>query len=302
MIDAHCRAYDTIHRTYEERGWGNPMVSYNAINFSIYHLDKLTTDLLLARRNGVSRADLPSYIADSKRAFDATISGIRPVAKESFVGRRAEKTLDRFLALCLTPERLATGVDAIYSSPFDEKLDYVAIDYYDPFVRHLPKWLSIQDLREGRFHLYQELWEQVLNPRGLYDFIKAETSNAEGIPVIVLESGMCYREYKGRVEARHDGATRDKFLQSYIYEVLRAVKDGLPVKGYFHWTMVDNYEWGSYEPRFGLFTVDRTRSPVKTSSVDAWGVNAAAVYAELIASLRDADRERRVAAFSRDDW
>jgi len=167
MIDAHCRAYDTLHRVYDEKGWESPRVSYNAINFCIYHLDKLTTDLLLARRNGVARSDLPGYIADSKRSFDAEISKIPPVAKESFTGRRAEKALDRFVAFYLTPERLKNGVDAIYSSERDDKLDYIAINYYDPFVRHLPKGPSIQDLREGRFHFNQEPWEQVLNPRGL---------------------------------------------------------------------------------------------------------------------------------------
>ncbi|MCJ7745770.1 MAG: family 1 glycosylhydrolase, partial [Actinobacteria bacterium] len=83
---------------------------------------------------------------------------------------------------------------------------------------------------------------------------------------------------------------------------MRALKDGLPVKSYFHWTMVDNYEWGSYEPRFGIFTVDRTRTPVKISSVDAWGVNAGKVFGELIAALRSSDCERMVEAFSRDYW
>jgi beta-glucosidase/6-phospho-beta-glucosidase/beta-galactosidase len=113
---------------------------------------------------------------------------------------------------------------------------------------------------------------------------------------------MAYRARGGRVEARGDGATRDRFLQSYIYEVLRAVKDGLPVKGYFHWSLVDNYEWGSWEPRFGLYTIDRSRTPVKVSSVDAWGVNAARVYGNLISSLKSGDRDLVVEAFTSDEW
>ena len=40
---------------------------------------------------------------------------------------------------------------------------------------------------------------------------------------------------------------------------MAAVDEGVPVAGYWHWSLVDNYEWGSYEPRFGLYGVDRHR-------------------------------------------
>ena len=37
-----------------------------------------------------------------------------------------------------------------------------------------------------------------------------------------------------------------------------AVSSGAPVTAYFHWSLMDNYEWGTYEPRYGLFGVDRS--------------------------------------------
>jgi len=62
MIEAHCRAYDALHRVYQENRWPRPSVSYNTIHLSMYLLDKVATDLLNARRNGVDEKDLPSYL------------------------------------------------------------------------------------------------------------------------------------------------------------------------------------------------------------------------------------------------
>jgi beta-glucosidase len=302
MVKAHCRAYDTLHGVYEENGWGRPMVTLNTLNFCLYHADKFAVDLLLARRNGVKRRNLPDYIAGSKAAWDREISNCPAVKKTPRIYILIEKYLDRWTAKQFSVDRFSEGIDEIYASPLADKLDFLAIDYYDPFLRNYPRIPSIKDIRQKRFTPIAQLWEQVLNPAGLYCFLKAYSINGQGLPLMVLENGMAYRARGGRVEARGDGATRDRFLQSYLYEVMRAIKDGMPVKGYFHWSLVDNYEWGSWEPRFGLYTIDRSRTPVKLSVVDAWGVNAAEVYGNLISSLKSGDRDQMVKAFSSDKW
>jgi beta-glucosidase len=58
-----------------------------------------------------------------------------------------------------------------------------------------------------------------------------------------------------------DGRVRDerriRYLQSHIAQVHRAIADGIPVKGYFHWSLLDNFEWAlGYAQRFGLVYVD----------------------------------------------
>jgi beta-glucosidase/6-phospho-beta-glucosidase/beta-galactosidase len=42
----------------------------------------------------------------------------------------------------------------------------------------------------------------------------------------------------------------------HVAQVIRLVREGVPLVGYFHWSLTDNYEWGSFTPRFGLFSVD----------------------------------------------
>jgi len=47
---------------------------------------------------------------------------------------------------------------------------------------------------------------------------------------------------------------RSDFLLSHIHEIYKAItEDGLPVKGYFHWSLIDNFEWArGFEMKFGL--------------------------------------------------
>ncbi|MDO9362954.1 MAG: GH1 family beta-glucosidase [Sphingopyxis sp.] len=64
---------------------------------------------------------------------------------------------------------------------------------------------------------------------------------------------------------------RVMFLRAYLGQLQRAVADGVPVKGYFHWTLIDNFEWlEGYEKRFGLFHVDyatQRRTPKLSADV-----------------------------------
>jgi beta-glucosidase/6-phospho-beta-glucosidase/beta-galactosidase len=51
--------------------------------------------------------------------------------------------------------------------------------------------------------------------------------------------------------------------------------------GYLHWSLTDNYEWGSYTPRFGLYRIDFTKS-LSRLAVDQFGDNPSQTYARLI--------------------
>jgi len=300
MIDAHCRAYDAVHSIYKANGWDRPMVTYNTINISVYELDKMITDLLNARHNGVPRGGLESYLANGRDAWDAEIARCPDVEPAPAINRRLEEFATNMVSKYVTLDRLAPAVDAIYSSPEPEKLDYLAVDFYDPFPRNLIRWPDMQDIREGRFGVNSEHWEWVLNPRAMYHFLKAETINADGIPLCIAENGMSHRVHDGNVSERRDCATRDVFLQSFIYEAMRAMKDGVPLFGYFYWSMVDNYEWGSYEPRFGLFAMDRSRKPARRMAIDVWGTNAGGAYSSIIGALESGDPGRIVETMTTD--
>lgn len=69
-------------------------------------------------------------------------------------------------------------------------------------------------------------------------------------PVYILENGL----------ADQTGELRESFISSHLESLAQAMEKGADVRGYFHWSLLDNYEWGSYRPRFGLFSRDRKPS------------------------------------------
>jgi beta-glucosidase len=59
------------------------------------------------------------------------------------------------------------------------------------------------------------------------------------------------------MQARPRDERRLRFLRNHLYQLWRAIQDGVPVKGYFHWSFIDNFEWAlGYEMRFGLVYAD----------------------------------------------
>jgi beta-glucosidase len=77
-----------------------------------------------------------------------------------------------------------------------------------------------------------------------------------GLPVVITENGMANCDWVHRDAKVHDPQRID-FLTRYLLELKRAIDDGVPVKGYFLWSVMDNFEWAQgYKQRFGLIHVD----------------------------------------------
>ena len=86
-------------------------------------------------------------------------------------------------------------------------------------------------------------WE--LYPRGLYRTLR--WLEREKLPIFVTENGI----------ADHRDAMRPEYLLTHVGAVLRAIEAGSPVRGYFHWTCFDNFEWAEgYSAKFGLIACD----------------------------------------------
>lgn len=76
------------------------------------------------------------------------------------------------------------------------------------------------------------------------------------LPIIVTENGLSNVDSVSLDGLVHDPQRID-YLQRYLQNLKRAIKDGIPVLGYFQWTLMDNFEWAAgYRERFGLIHVD----------------------------------------------
>ncbi|MDD3487317.1 MAG: glycoside hydrolase family 1 protein [Candidatus Moranbacteria bacterium] len=82
-------------------------------------------------------------------------------------------------------------------------------------------------------------------PEGMYQVLM--DLKKYNLPIYITENGIADSDDKHRAE----------FIRKYLAQVYRAMKDGVDVRGYFHWSLLDNFEWQSgFWPRFGLVEVN----------------------------------------------
>ena len=132
-------------------------------------------------------------------------------------------------------------------------IDYIGLDYYfhnriiwyPPFKKNLNK--KTTDMG----------WE--IYPKGIYKVLKY--LNKFKKPILILENGLADKKDKYRAD----------FINDHLYYVHKAIQEGVDVRGYFYWSLLDNFEWDKgYAPKFGLYSVDRKtfkRTPRPSSKV-----------------------------------
>jgi len=99
-------------------------------------------------------------------------------------------------------------------------------------------------------------------PEGFYNSIKWVARAYPNLPIIISENGV----------EDADDHMRPRYIAHHIHQMWRAVNFNMPVKGYFHWTLVDNFEWErGWTQRFGLWGLDvETQKRIRRPSVDLY--------------------------------
>ncbi len=86
-------------------------------------------------------------------------------------------------------------------------------------------------------------------------FMALEWANSYGLPIHITENGI--------EDSRDD--FRRSYLLTHLHQVWRALNHNIPVRSYYHWSLIDNFEWErGWDMQFGLWTFDRetqVRSP-----------------------------------------
>ena len=98
-------------------------------------------------------------------------------------------------------------------------------------------------------------------PKGIHDLIvRIKEYYGDNIPIYITENGMANKETT-REEALND-QPRIKYLNDYLTNVKKAIDEGANVKGYFVWSLLDNFEWWSgFSKRFGLVRIEYGEDP-----------------------------------------
>ena len=155
-----------------------------------------------------------------------------------------------------------------------QPLDWLGVNYY---TRKLiaddgGPWPATGEV-EGPLEKTAMEWE--VYPDGLLHFLRLAHEHAGGLPIYVTENGMA--SWDSVEDGRVEDPARTAYIEAHFDRVRQAIDEGIPVAGYYVWSLLDNYEWAlGYDKRFGLVHVDfetlkRTPKASWHGIARAWG-------------------------------
>jgi beta-glucosidase len=161
------------------------------------------------------------------------------------------------------PQLIRDGDFATIQAP----IDFLGVNYYAPHI------VAVRE--DGIFrrgdqpmpwrpgatfvqpdHLPVTAMGWLVDPDGLYDLLLRVRDDAPGVPLYITENGAACDDY-----VNPDGTVEDPdriaYLHGHLQAARRAIAEGVPLRGYYAWSLLDNFEWAhGYSKRFGLVFVD----------------------------------------------
>ena len=145
-----------------------------------------------------------------------------------------------------TGEVASPHTQSVMAPEIQGTADFWAIQYYTRFM---------VDGRQadGKGKPFDALKLQMIDLPGFYleEFFPEGLFNSclrlRDKPIIITENGVCADNDEFRLV----------FLVAHLSMLHHAIGQGCDVRGYLHWSLLDNWEWGTFKPRFGLVSVDR---------------------------------------------
>jgi beta-glucosidase len=199
------------------------------------------------------------HIDAAKRAFRLENA---PFVSTVLEGRYPDEYLEREGANA--PKVEAGDLKAI-GSP----LDFVGLNVYQPEYARADGSTTgyAVERRPTSYPRMASPWLFV-GPEAMYWAVRSVTELWNPKAIYITENGCSgedYRDGAGRIE----DTDRVMFLRNYLTHLHRAVSENYPVKGYFLWSLIDNFEWADgYSKRFGIYHVDfdtQTRTPKRSA-------------------------------------
>ena len=160
------------------------------------------------------------------------------------------------------------GADVPQVQPGDaeliaQPLDFLGVNYYSPTVSSESNWSA--PAASGAV-VTDMGWE--VAPQSLVDLLSRLHRDYRLPPLFITENGAAYQDQV--VGERVEDEQRRQYIESHLEAVAEAIERGVDVRGYFVWSLMDNFEWAEgYRKRFGIVHVDYStlRRTLKSSAL-----------------------------------
>ncbi len=190
---------------------------------------------ILSKAHREAYDEIHKISSSAKVGFSNILRYQEPDNKNSLVDQLATKILNYF-----TNEK--------FFRLTKNKNDFISIQFYfhDKVKiswRFFKKRTFIKIPQKDNENITDLGWE--IYPKGIYYLLLRQKKY--NLPVYILENGLADAEDK----------KRKRFIKEHLRWVHKAIQEGVDVRGYFHWSLLDNFEWDKgFWPRFGLVEVD----------------------------------------------
>ncbi|MCG8639656.1 MAG: GH1 family beta-glucosidase, partial [Desulfobacterales bacterium] len=138
----------------------------------------------------------------------------------------------------------------------NQDIDFLGVNYYlRRVVKHNPNidLLECEEIKIDGSEYTEMGWE--VYPKGLYELLLWLKQEYAPKALYITENGAAYQD-KIVLNQVHD-PNRIEYLNNHFISAHKAIEKGVPLKGYYIWSLMDNFEWAhGYSKRFGLIYVD----------------------------------------------
>jgi len=141
-----------------------------------------------------------------------------------------------------------------------QPIDFLGVNYYTRSVNRFDPSPTAQPVQASQVRrpgaLYTEMeWE--VRPRSLYELLMRLRKLYGDIPLFTTENGAAFADPQPDEDGRIADPLRTEYFRTHLLALYDAVADGSVVRGYFAWSLLDNFEWTfGFSKRFGLIGVD----------------------------------------------
>lgn len=151
-----------------------------------------------------------------------------------------------------------------------QPVDFVGVNYYSPlYVRVHPKEAAGIRMGGPPRGVPLDAFGREIDPSGLYETLM-RIKNEYGDPLLYITENGCSDPFS-EAPAIIDDQFRIAFVRDHLAAVKSAMEAGARVAGYFHWSLVDNWEWAlGYTSKFGLVAMNRETGERTPKSSYAW--------------------------------
>ncbi len=139
-----------------------------------------------------------------------------------------------------------------------QPVDFLGVNYYYPhFVSYnSDAWPFEAEISTSRPYNQNTDTGWEIFPEGLYISLKKLVKEYGDIKIIITENGAAFNDLINRYGSIEDNRRID-FLHRHISQVHKSIQEGINIKGYYIWSLMDNFEWTyGYSQRFGLVYID----------------------------------------------